>query len=100
MHPSPALNPTTSDYSSGAIGPDNHGRPSIGVAIVLGLLRAYKLLISPWFAGCCRFEPSCSTYMAEAVRTFGVVRGGARGLRRLSRCHPLGHHGYDPVPPA
>jgi putative membrane protein insertion efficiency factor len=64
----------------------------------LSLLRAYKLLISPMFAGSCRFLPSCSDYTAEAVRRFGVVRGSMLGARRLARCHPFGAHGLDPVP--
>ena len=67
--------------------------------LALGALRAYKLLISPLFTGACRFHPSCSTYMAEAIRTHGVVEGVWLGIRRLSRCHPLGSSGFDPVPP-
>jgi putative membrane protein insertion efficiency factor len=46
----------------------------------------------------CRFEPSCSTYAADALRTHGAVRGSALAVRRLCRCHPWGGHGYDPVP--
>jgi putative membrane protein insertion efficiency factor len=64
----------------------------------LALIRAYKLLFSVQFAGSCRFMPSCSEYAAEAVRRFGVARGSLLALRRLSRCHPLGSSGYDPVP--
>jgi putative membrane protein insertion efficiency factor len=69
-----------------------------GAAVVLALLRAYKILISPFFAGSCRFQPSCSDYMAEAVRRYGAVSGVWMGLRRLARCHPLGRYGLDPVP--
>jgi putative membrane protein insertion efficiency factor len=65
---------------------------------VLALLRAYKLLISPLFTGACRFSPSCSDYMADAVRAYGATRGVWLGLRRLVRCHPFGGHGIDPVP--
>jgi len=64
----------------------------------LAALRAYKLLLSPLFTGACRFHPSCSTYMAEAIRLHGVTRGGWLGLRRLARCHPFGSSGFDPVP--
>ena len=66
--------------------------------MILRLLRVYKLLISPLFAGSCRYIPSCSDYMAEAVRRHGAVGGGWLGVRRLCRCQPLGSHGVDPVP--
>jgi putative membrane protein insertion efficiency factor len=62
------------------------------------LIRGYQLLLSPIFAGSCRFVPSCSAYAAEAVREFGALRGSALAVRRLTRCHPFGSHGYDPVP--
>jgi putative membrane protein insertion efficiency factor len=65
----------------------------------LGCIRAYQVTLSPQFAGSCRFLPSCSEYAAEAVRRFGVLRGSLMALRRLSRCHPLGASGHDPVPP-
>jgi putative membrane protein insertion efficiency factor len=70
------------------------------VRLVLAAVRAYKLLISPFYTGCCRYEPSCSSYLAEAVEIHGVLKGVALGMRRLARCHPFGDHGYDPVPPA
>ena len=64
----------------------------------LALLSVYKILLSPLFAGSCRFLPSCSEYAREAVLRFGAVRGSMLALRRLARCHPLGSHGFDPVP--
>jgi len=64
----------------------------------LRLLRLYKILLSPMYAGSCRFLPSCSDYAAEAVTRFGVIRGSLLAVWRLSRCHPLGSHGLDPVP--
>ena len=61
-------------------------------------LRSYRVLVSPLFAGSCRFEPSCSRYAEEAVRRHGTVRGLWLTLRRLARCHPFHAGGYDPVP--
>jgi putative membrane protein insertion efficiency factor len=72
--------------------------PGAAGAAVLALLRAYKILISPLFAGCCRFQPSCSDYMSEAVLAHGARVGIYLGLRRLIRCHPFGGFGIDPVP--
>jgi uncharacterized protein len=72
--------------------------PTVAAIVVLALIRAYKVLISPLFAGSCRFRPSCSAYMAEAVRTHGAFSGTWLGLRRLVRCHPFGGYGIDPVP--
>lgn len=66
--------------------------------VVSAALRAYKVLLSPLFAGSCRYLPSCSDYMAEAVERHGAAAGVALGLRRLARCHPLGGSGLDPVP--
>ncbi len=65
--------------------------------VLLGLLRGYRLLASPWLGGHCRFEPSCSSYAEEALRRFGPLRGSWRTLHRLLRCHPLAAGGYHPV---
>jgi putative membrane protein insertion efficiency factor len=73
---------------------------SIAQRAALGLLRLYKILISPMFTGSCRFLPSCSDYAAEAVMRFGVFRGSLLAAARLARCHPLGGHGVDAVPAA
>ena len=61
------------------------------------LLAAYKRLISPLLPSACRYYPTCSEYMAEAVRRYGAGRGVWMGLKRLSRCHPLHAGGLDPV---
>jgi putative membrane protein insertion efficiency factor len=66
--------------------------------LLLRALRVYKVLLSPLFAGSCRYLPSCSDYTAEAIARHGAIVGVGLGLRRLSRCHPLGRSGYDPVP--
>jgi putative membrane protein insertion efficiency factor len=63
-------------------------------------LRVYKLLISPFFAGSCRFVPSCSDYARDAVLEHGALRGTWLAVRRLGRCHPFARAGYDPVPRA
>jgi putative membrane protein insertion efficiency factor len=62
------------------------------------LIRAYQLCISPLLGARCRFHPSCSQYALEAVSVHGSLRGAALALRRLARCHPFHHGGYDPVP--
>lgn len=72
--------------------------PSLPARCALALLGAYKILVSPLFAGACRYTPSCSDYMAEAIRLHGLPRGVGLGLARLARCHPFGGHGVDPVP--
>jgi putative membrane protein insertion efficiency factor len=64
----------------------------------LVLLAGYKFLLSPLFTGSCRFLPSCSDYARQAVTLHGVVRGTWLAARRLSRCHPFGSSGVDPVP--
>jgi putative membrane protein insertion efficiency factor len=66
--------------------------------LLVALLRLYKLLISPLLPAACRFHPTCSEYMAEAVRVHGAARGVWLGLRRLCRCHPFHAGGLDPVP--
>jgi uncharacterized protein len=64
------------------------------------MLRGYKVFVSPYFRGSCRFLPSCADYAAAAVAEHGVVAGGWLAFRRLARCHPLGKAGFDPVPQA
>lgn len=69
-------------------------------ALVAGTMivavRLYQRLISPWLGQRCRFTPSCSQYMIEALRLYGPVRGFAKGTWRLCRCHPWHPGGYDP----
>lgn len=69
-------------------------------AILVFLLRVYQALISPFFPGACRYHPTCSEYVVQAVKIHGPLRGGWLGIRRIGRCHPWGGSGYDPVPPA
>lgn len=65
---------------------------------MLALIRCYKLLISPYFYGSCRFVPSCADYASEAVLRHGALAGGWLALKRLARCHPLFNGGLDSVP--
>ena len=75
------------------------GRYTTSVRIALFALNSYKAYISFWFAGSCRFEPTCSRYMYEAIERFGVLRGVWLGTKRLLRCQPLSRKfGFDPVP--
>lgn len=67
-------------------------------AVVIGLLHFYKRGISPFLPSACRFHPTCSEYMAQAVERHGVIRGVFLGLKRLGRCHPFHAGGMDPVP--
>ena len=64
----------------------------------LFLLRFYKRFISPILPPMCRFEPTCSIYMMQAIEKHGLGRGAWLGLRRLSHCHPFHPGGWDPVP--
>src|SRR5688500_20375457 len=100
MHRPPALKPTTLPPSPAAIAgpPPPQTAVRLPAAVVLALLRGYKLLISPLFTGCCRFYPSCADYMSEAVTIHGAVRGTWLGVRRLARCRAFGSHGFDPCP--
>lgn len=64
---------------------------------VIALLRFYKTAISPWLPSACRFHPTCSEYMMQAVERYGASRGIWLGLKRLARCQPFCAGGYDPV---
>jgi len=64
---------------------------------VIRALQLYKIALSPLLPAACRFYPSCSDYMREAVERYGAIRGVWMGLRRLARCHPFHAGGFDPV---
>ncbi len=63
------------------------------------LIKFYQTFLSPFCSGCCRYRPTCSQYMLEAIETHGILKGVFLGIKRLLRCHPWGGSGYDPVPP-
>lgn len=60
------------------------------------LVKVYQVTISPLLGPACRFEPTCSQYMIEALHKYGLLRGGWKGVRRIGRCHPWNPGGYDP----
>jgi putative membrane protein insertion efficiency factor len=65
--------------------------------IVIAVLKGYQRVISPLLPSACRFHPTCSEYMLEAVNKYGAARGIWMGTRRLLRCHPFHEGGFDPV---
>lgn len=68
------------------------------VAPLLLLVRFYQKFISPLTPPSCRYTPTCSQYAVEALRKYGPIKGSWLTIKRLSRCHPWGGSGYDPVP--
>jgi len=72
---------------------------SAAARAVMAILAGYKRWVSPLLPPACRFEPTCSEYMREAVSIHGFGAGVWLGVRRLARCHPWNQGGYDPVPP-
>ena len=67
---------------------------------LIGLVKAYRLLLSPWLGSSCRFEPTCSAYALQALQIHGAAKGGYLTLARLGRCHPWCSGGLDAVPGA
>ena len=61
-------------------------------------IKFYQLSISPLLGSKCRYTPTCSHYMVDAIEEWGILKGGWMGIKRISSCHPWGGHGYDPVP--
>lgn len=66
--------------------------------ILLKLIRAYQLFLSPILGSSCRFEPTCSHYSIEAISKHGSLKGSWLAIKRIGKCHPWGKSGYDPVP--
>ncbi|MEX0655153.1 MAG: membrane protein insertion efficiency factor YidD [Phycisphaeraceae bacterium] len=64
---------------------------------LIWMVMVYRVTLGPFMGGHCRFQPSCSQYMLDAVSKYGPSRGGWRGVKRICRCHPFGGSGYDPA---
>ena len=75
----------------------NPGPGGSGVGIALSLIAFYKSYISHALPRACRFHPSCSSYAADAIRKYGVLRGLGKAAVRLGKCHPFHPGGFDPV---
>ena len=66
--------------------------------IIILIIKTYQITLSPLLGSNCRFHPTCSEYTIQAINEHGVYRGLILGVKRISKCHPLGDKGYDPVP--
>ena len=65
--------------------------------VIIGLVYVYRGTLGSFMGGHCRFEPTCSQYMIDAVRKYGPLKGAWRGIKRIARCNPFGGSGYDPA---
>lgn len=66
--------------------------------LLIMMVRAYQVAVSPFLPRSCRHEPSCSRYAVEALQRHGAARGTWLAMKRVTRCHPWHPGGYDPVP--
>ena len=73
-------------------------RPSFAARVLIALVCLYQRTLALWLGGNCRFTPTCSAYGREALQRHGALKGGWMTIRRISRCHPFGGSGEDPVP--
>ena len=71
---------------------------TLGQRCLIAALRGYQWVLSPLLGSNCRYQPTCSAYCEQAVRLYGVRRGGWLAVKRIARCHPWGGSGYDPLP--
>ncbi len=67
--------------------------------ILIAPIRFYRYFLSPWLGNSCRFTPTCSMYMIQAIEEHGSLKGVYLGTRRICRCNPWCEGGHDPVPP-
>lgn len=80
------------------VGGEREKHLNIAAKLAIVAIKCYRILISSWTPPRCRFYPTCSQYMVQALETHGFLRGSCLGIRRILRCHPLNEGGYDPVP--
>lgn len=71
---------------------------SFAALVLLVFLQFYKIVLSPFFGGACKYHPSCSNYAREAIQVHGAARGTVLAIKRLARCRPFKPGGFDPVP--
>ena len=69
----------------------------IALPLIL-IIKTYQIFISPMIGQNCRYLPTCSEYTVECLKKFGIIKGIYLSFKRISKCHPWGSHGYDPVP--
>ena len=62
------------------------------------MVKAYQVVVSPLLGANCRYNPTCSAYALEALKKFGIIKGGLLSIKRVAKCHPWGGSGHDPVP--
>jgi hypothetical protein len=72
-------------------------RSNLLKTVLIGMVKGYKYVLSPFLPPSCRFFPTCSTYTIQAIEKYGAIRGTYLGIRRILRCHPFSRGGYDPV---
>ncbi|MDR2027740.1 MAG: membrane protein insertion efficiency factor YidD [Prevotellaceae bacterium] len=68
------------------------------ITVPVILIKIYQLCISPFIPASCRYTPTCSAYALEALKKYGLFKGGYLSMKRIFSCHPWGGSGYDPVP--
>ena len=66
--------------------------------IFVKIIRLYQIILSPILGSKCRYHPTCSQYMIDAINEWGILKGGILGIKRIAKCHPLGSKGFDPIP--
>ncbi len=66
--------------------------------IFVKIIRLYQIILSPILGSNCRYHPTCSQYMIDAINEWGILKGGILGIKRIAKCHPLGSKGFDPIP--